>query len=125
VGSIQNTPAWQILDADGQDISAQYDVRIHAGVLRIRPVELTLQTDSASKVYDGKALRVNGFELVKGKLVEGQAFDAYYVITGSQTNVGVSESVVTEIFIVDQSGRDVTANYQITILPGTLTVLAK
>ena len=125
VGSIQNTPVWQILDADGQDISAQYDVRIHAGVLRIKPVELTLQTDSASKVYDGKELRANGFELVKGRLVEGQEFDAYYVITGSQTNVGVSDSVVTEIFIVDAYGRDVTANYRITILPGKLSVLAE
>lgn len=123
VGSISNMPDWHILDADGRDISDQYDVRVSAGVLRIRPVALTLQTNSAQKTYDGRPLRADGYELVKGALVEGQAFDAY-TMTGSQTNVGTGESMVTNIHIIDSYGRDVTANYQITILPGTLSVLA-
>ncbi|MBR2445527.1 MAG: transglutaminase domain-containing protein [Clostridia bacterium] len=123
VGSIANLPDWHILDADGMDISDQYDVRISAGSLRIRPIELTLQTNSAQKTYDGRPLRADGYELVKGALAPGQAFDSY-TVTGSQTNVGIGESMVTKIRIVDNYGRDVTANYQITILPGTLTVLA-
>ena len=123
VGSISNVPDWRILDADGQDVSAQYDVRVSAGVLHIRPVELTVRTDSAQKVYDGRPLRVDGYTLLEGMLVEGQSLDSYR-IQGSQTNVGISDCIVTEMRIVDTYGRDVTANYQITILPGTLSVLA-
>ena len=47
-----------------------------------------------------------------------------YHIKGSQTNVGVSDAFVTDIVIVDAAGRNVTANYYITIVPGALRVLA-
>lgn len=123
VGSIYNTPAYRIVDKYQNDVTDQYDVHVNAGLLRIKPVQLTLQTDSAQKVFDGKALRVNSFTLVSGELVDEQGIRDYR-ITGSQTNVGESEAYVVGIVIVDAQGRDVTANYQITILPGTLQVLA-
>ena len=99
------------------------DLRISAGVLRVSAIQLTLVTDSAEKVYDGRALRADGFTLTKGALARGQSIAAYQ-IKGSQTNVGVSDAVVTDIVILDADGRNVTANYQITIIPGTLRVLA-
>jgi hypothetical protein len=123
VGSIYNAPTYQIVDADQNDVTDQYDVHVNAGVLRVKPITLTLQTESAQKVYDGRALRVNSFMLVSGTLANGQSIKDYR-ITGSQTNVGESEAYVVGIVIVDAQGRDATANYQITILPGTLTVLA-
>ena len=123
VGSIYNTPTWRIVDGDGNDVSAEYNVQINAGVLRVTPVELVLQTDSAEKVYDGKPLQVSGFTTVSGEPVEGHRM-ASFRITGSQTNVGVSEANVVGILIVDSEGRDVTANYRIKVLPGTLLVTA-
>ena len=123
VGSIYNTPTCRVLDAYGNDVSAQYDLRISAGMLRINAVRITIETDSAEKVYDGKALRVDGFTMTKGSLVAGQSIVSYQ-ITGSQTNVGVSDATVTAIVITDAQGRNVTANYQITIVSGTLRVLA-
>ena len=123
VGYVSNTPTVKVLDSSGKDVTAEYDLRVNAGVLRIKPVALTLQTDSASKVYDGRALSVDGYTLIAGELVQGQSITSYQ-ISGSQTNVGVSEATVTAIRIKDEHGKDVTANYQITILPGTLTVLA-
>ncbi len=123
VGSIYNTPTWQIVDGDGNDVSAEYNVVVDAGVLRVKPVELTLQTDSAEKVYDGKPLQVSGFSLTDGEPVAGQRI-ASYRVTGSQTNVGVSEANVVGILIIDSEGRDVTANYLIKVLPGTLLVTA-
>ena len=92
-------------------------------MLRINAVRITIETDSAEKVYDGKALRVDGFTMTKGSLVAGQSIVSYQ-ITGSQTNVGVSDATVTAIVITDAQGRNVTANYQITIVSGTLRVLA-
>ncbi len=123
VGSIYNTPSWRIVDGAGNDVSAEYNVQINAGVLRVTPVELILQTDSAEKVYDGTPLQVSGFVTVSGEPVEGHSL-ASYRITGSQTNVGASEANVVGILIVDARGRDVTANYQIKVLPGTLLVTA-
>lgn len=123
VGSIYNTPTCRVLDAQGRDVSAEYDLRISAGILRVNAVQITIVTDSAEKVYDGTALRVDGFTMTKGKLVTGQSIVSYQ-ISGSQTNVGVSDATVTAIVITDAAGRNVTANYQITIESGTLHVLA-
>lgn len=123
VGSVYNTPTWRIVDADGVDVSAQYLVSVHAGTLRIKPVELTVQVESAEKVYDGKPLQVKGYALISGELVPGQRI-ASYRITGSQTNVGESEAGMIGIMIVDESGRDVSANYLINVVPGKLLVTA-
>ena len=123
VGTIYNTPTCRVLDGAGNDVTAEYDLRISAGVLRVSAIQLTLVTDSAEKVYDGRALRADGFTLTKGALAAGQSIAAYQ-IKGSQTNVGASDAVVTDIVILDADGRNVTANYQITIIPGTLRVLA-
>ncbi|MBQ5363224.1 MAG: transglutaminase domain-containing protein, partial [Clostridia bacterium] len=123
VGSIYNTPTCRVLDAQGNDVTAEYDLRISAGVLRVSAIRLTMVTDSAEKVYDGKALRAEHFTLSEGELAAGQSIVSYQ-IKGSQTNVGVSDATVTDIVIVDANGRNVTANYQITIIPGTLRVLA-
>ncbi len=123
VGSIYNTPTCRVLDGSGADVTAEYDLRVAAGLLRISAISLTIETDSAEKVYDGKVLRVEGFTLTRGKLAEGQSIVSYQV-KGSQTNVGVSDATVSDIVITDAQGRNVTANYQITIVPGTLRVLA-
>ena len=123
VGAIYNTPTCRVLDALGQDVSAEYDIRISAGILRVQAVHITLLTNSAEKVYDGKPLRVDGFTITQGALVAGHQIVSYQ-ITGSQTNVGISDAMVTSIVITDAQGRDVTANYQIHIQPGTLHVLA-
>ncbi len=123
VGAIYNTPTCRVLDEQGRDVSAQYDLRISAGILRVAAVKLTIVTDSAEKVFDGKALRVDGFAITSGTLVPGQSIVSYQ-ITGSQTNVGVSDAVVTGIVITDVLGQNVTANYQITIVAGALRVLA-
>lgn len=122
-GSVYNTPACRVLNVQGEDVSAEYDLRISAGILRVDAVRITILTDSAQKVYDGKPLRVDGMTITKGALVPGQSIVSYQ-IEGSQTNVGVSDATVTSIVITDALGRNLTANYQITILSGTLHVLA-
>ncbi len=123
VGAIYNTPTCRVLDGSGNDVSAEYDLRVSAGILRISAISLTIVTDSAEKVYDGKALRVSSFTLTAGELAQGQSIVSYQ-IKGSQTNVGVSDATVSDIVITDAQGRNVTANYQIIIVPGTLRVLA-
>ncbi len=123
VGAVYNTPTCRVLDSQGNDVTAGYDLRISAGVLRVNPIKLTIVTDSAEKVYDGKVLRAQGFTVTEGALAQEQSIVSYE-ITGSQTNVGVSDAIVSDIVIADAAGRNVTANYQISILPGTLRVLA-
>ena len=45
------------------------------------------------------------------------------VVEGSQTNVGYSDNIVTSVVIRDENGVNVTGNYSITLVSGTLRVL--
>ena len=73
---------------------------------------------SDSKTYDGTPL-VPGTPIVSG-LPDGFAVE--YKVSGGQTDAGSSATTVTDIGVRDADGNDVTSNYTVESLPGTLTV---
>ncbi len=83
-------------------------------------IQLTITADSDSKLYDGTELKKESYT-VTGGLAEGDSIESVSV-TGSQTEVGSSENVAREAKIVDAEGEDVTENYAITYIAGTLEV---
>jgi uncharacterized repeat protein (TIGR01451 family) len=98
---------------------------------------VTIQADSAEKVYDGEALTKDSASIVEGELAEGQTFTA--TVEGSQTYVGSSDNTITEVHILaaaepeqkkavrkaaSDDSVDLTNNYAITLSTGTLTVTA-
>ena len=96
-----------------------YLVMIATGLIQISRQHITIATDSASKLYDGEALTADGWELVGGKLLEGHTVEA--TVTGSQTEVGVSDNHVT-VYIYDSEGAEVTDKYLIEYQLGKLAV---
>lgn len=108
-------------DANGKDVTAKYKISTQDGTLEITKAPLTVTAKSAEKVYDGKALTANTCE-VKGSLAKGHKISA--TITGSQTQIGSSKNKASNVKIVDANGNDVTSNYEITYVEGTLTVKA-
>ena len=80
---------------------------------------VTLTAGSASKVYDGEPL-TNGDVTVSG-LPDGYSLTA--TVTGSRTDAGVSENIVTSYRIYDGHHADVTSSFtNVTTENGTLTV---
>ena len=108
-------------DASGKDVTAKYKISTQDGTLEITKAPLTVTAKSAEKVYDGKALTANTCE-VKGSLAKGHKISA--TVTGSQTQIGSSKNKASNVKIVDANGNDVTSNYEITYVEGTLTVKA-
>lgn len=108
-------------DANGNDVTAKYKISTQDGTLEITKAPLTVTAKSAEKVYDGKALTANTCE-VKGSLAKGHKISA--TVTGSQTQIGSSKNKASNVKIVDANGNDVTSNYEITYVEGTLTVKA-
>ena len=108
-------------DANGKDVTAKYKISTQDGTLEITKAPLTVTAKSAEKVYDGKALTANTCE-VKGSLAKGHKISA--TVTGSQTQIGSSKNKASNVKIVDANGNDVTSNYEITYVEGTLTVKA-
>ena len=96
-----------------------YLVMIATGLIQISRQHITIVTESASKLYDGEALTADGWEMTGGKLLDGHTVEA--TVTGSQTEVGVSDNYVT-IYIYDSEGADVTDKYIVECHLGKLAV---
>lgn len=83
---------------------------------------IALRAGDNTKYYDGTPLKSAGYKLVNGSLKDGDKI-RYVMTSGSQTDVGSSDNIITAVCIVNSEGRIVTdEDYEITKLPGTLTV---
>ena len=134
--SVQETPtaAWTVKGKD----AGEYPVGIKAddfkntngnftnvkfvvvdGKLTITPAPITLQAPIQSKTYDGTPLEATQFG---HSYLEGVNFAddfASVILTGSQTLVGSSASLITGV--IPNEGKKLT-NYKFTFVPGTLTI---
>jgi hypothetical protein len=111
----------KILNENGEDVTERYKITRRYGELTVNPLQITMKAGDATKVYDGEALTCGEIELTEGALVKGHTLQSTELV-GSQKLVGRSENVITYVAIHDQNGRNVTENYAITLLPGTLKV---
>ena len=107
---------------DTETAIGNYLVTTANGTLTITPKPLTITAGSDTKVYDSTPLTKNSYthtELLTGDKIEG------VTVTGSQTNAGTSDNVLSAAVIKNSNDDDVTANYHITYTNGTLTVTPK
>ncbi len=120
VGSSDNVPsAVKIVNADGEDITANYEITYASGTLEVTRKAVTVTADSDVKVYDGTALMKDSY--TSTALATGDSIESATVV-GSQTVVGSSDNVPSAAKIVNADGEDVTASYEITYANGTLEV---
>ena len=103
----------------GETDGLYYVNESQTGTLTITPAPVTLQAPIASKTYDGTPLEATQFG---HSYLEGVNFAddfASVILTGSQTLVGSSSSLITEV--IPKEGKKL-KNYKFTFLPGTLTI---
>ena len=110
---VANVDELVIVNAQGEDVTANLNVQKGTGTIVITPATLTVTTPSASKAYDGIALTAEG--KVSG-FVAGES--ATLVTTGSQTLVGTSNNT----YELNWDGNAKAANYEIVENIGTLEV---
>lgn len=82
----------------------------------------------ASKIYDGKALNVSNIHscvLEEGFLLYGHSIEAVYKPVDDLVAPGDYELPIASYRIVDEAGNDVTAQYDVSFLPGKLSILKR
>jgi hypothetical protein len=89
------------------------------GTFTIEKIALTITAESAAKTYDGTALQAGGWTYA-GTIADGETLQSP-MLTGSQLFVGSSDNVASGA-IIKNGATDVTSNYDITYVPGTLTI---
>ncbi len=122
VGTIAASFKAEIYDSKNNLITDNYKIKKECGELTVTPCAITVEAGSATKEYDGEALICDQYTLF-GNLADGD-YISVCVTEGSQTIVGRSENLVKEIVIMNKDGEDVTRNYSIKLMPGTLRVTA-
>ena len=93
---------FQVLDADGNDVTDQYYVTLVGEPLTVTKRPITVAVNSKSREYNGEALTADSVTII--------------------TSPGEVEAVWEEIAIFDADGNDVTNNYYIKPKPGKLIV---
>ena len=123
VGAAENSFSQVAILRDGEDVtqSGEYAVSLEAGTLTVLPAPLEITAGSDYKRRDGTPLTCSQWALSGGSLGEGHSV-ASIQVSGSQTELGESPNLPSDAVIVDASGADVTANYDIRYCPGTLGV---
>jgi hypothetical protein len=124
VGKVKNKVELKIVDGDGNDVTDTYKISCTYGDLEITPRDITVHSQSADKAYDGEALTCDEYYIDDATpLADGQT--AVVEISGKQTSIGRSENTISSVRILDASGKDVTKNYNITTVNGTLRIYFK
>ena len=99
-----------------------YVVEYQKGTLTIGKRSITITADTISKKYDGETLKA-GSSITSGSLLNGERYTA--TVLGEQKWVGSHESTVDEdtiVIIKIATDEDITNNYDISCVPGLLTV---
>ncbi len=110
-----------IYDENGNDVTHFYKINKTYGIVTVSGKKITIKAGDATKVYDGTPLTSEVIELIEGELLEGDRITVSET-EGSQTNVGTAENIIISVSIYNQDGENVTRNYEITLVSGTLTV---
>ena len=118
VSSETNSPSVCVTLPDCGEVPAELRGVEVSKTFTITKAPLTVTAGSASKVYDGTPLTCNSYT-VDGLVINDQGYNHSATVTGSQTDVGESANVPSTFAFVS-SGRE--SNYDITYVPGTLTV---
>ena len=109
-GAHSNGASFRVYDAQGRDVTDNYNIMVTPGVIEITPALLVVHTPSASWEYDG--LIHEQPELSVEGLLPGHKVDQLFApgATAYIQNVGTVENYIRPT-IVDQNGNDVSKNY--------------
>lgn len=110
-------------DGSGNPVDRTHYFLVHKryGTLTVTPATITVKAADAQKVYDGKPLVAKDMYIIDGELAEGDYIRSF-TVEGSQTRIGRSDNIVADIVIRNAKGEDVTRNYNIITVAGTLKV---
>ena len=90
IGECENTIEAKIM-ANDEDVTDNYDLKVKAGKLAIGKRKLVVKTADAQKVYDGKPLFSDSYEIVEGSLLDGHKLKV--ASKTSITSVGIVDNV--------------------------------
>lgn len=113
--------AIHVYNGIGQDVTEDFDFVFVGKPLTVTEKKIQITAGSLEKVYDGEELRCEEYSITGGGLARGHKISKVEFI-GDISEVGFSTNTITYVIILDANGVNVTDNYDIELIKGTLTV---
>lgn len=120
VGKSENVFTATVFDANGADVTGDYEIEYTFGELAVTARPITITTATESHVYDGVEFRVEEYEYT-GELISGDTLVCEFSEASGITDKGIQDNVATAT-VVNAVNEDVTANYAVELVYGTLEV---
>jgi hypothetical protein len=111
----------RIYDTNNINVTNLYNVVTYYGSIEVIKRGITVSSVSDEKYYDGDPLTADGYYFSKGSLAAGDVITV--VVSGSITEPGMASNTIDSIVIRNASGLDVTSNYSIKMVLGSLVVI--
>ncbi len=122
VGTVENILEFKILDANGEDVTDNYDITIPSAYITVTKKDIEFTSPNGEWTYDGYIHSVDNTDeyiISDGSLAAGHTFTVK-VLT-SVTSQGTYDNVFS-VTVLNANGEDVTDNYNVTMVNGVLTV---
>lgn len=128
-GEKQNALSYKILNKSGEDVTNNYNITEQYGLLKVNARPVTLTAGSVSQEYSGLPLKcVLDDAIISPQTEESGLLSGHQFVsinsTSQITDKGEVDSVILSAVIKDGE-EDVTLNYDITYVKGTLTITAR
>lgn len=124
VGTVDNAVnSVRILDERGRDVTYLYNLSYQYGTLCVKPISITVRTDSAEKeTYDGQPIVAPAITVTKGEVLAGHRIIPTHKYAQGVADVGKWANDLLDVQIVDRNGKDVSYLYDVTVDAGYLHI---
>jgi len=122
VGKINNSIQFEVIDENDIDVTNNYEITLLGtqGSLEILKRPLTIQANSETKAYDATNLVAPGYTIISGSLAEQEVIEVRF--SPNLKNVGSLSNTLEIVIFNEEISQVVTANYDLELIPGALTV---
>ena len=118
----QNFSEIHIYDENDNDVTECYEFEVKESLINVLPKDITISIDDIEKEYDGLELKSDKYSITNGSLSDADILHLEF--NSSITTIGTIKNEPT-VRINKANGAEVTALYNITLIPGTLTIIPK
>jgi uncharacterized protein YnzC (UPF0291/DUF896 family) len=121
VGISENHLFVTILDENGADVTGDYDIEYRPGTLNVKQRPITIRAASLMKMVDGTPLSSDEYTIEPSiALLPEHIIEVK--VEGIISEVGREDNIVTRVVIKTKSGEDVTRNYNVKTITGSLII---
>ena len=121
----ENVGGYEIHKSTGDEVQGYYKVTYETGVFNITKRDVTFTGETGTKPYTSSTIELTGITnvgLIEGHCASNLTYSASGINVGGPYS-GAFNVGANDVKIIDAENKDVSGNYNITLVPGSLTIV--